>query len=178
MKPLKEYDISFTGLKPGSYQFDYNVDKKFFEAFNFDEFLDSNVKVNLDFVKKSNLFELHFLAKGEVNVLCDISMEPYDQPIEGELNIIVKFGSEYNDDNEELIIIPYNESHINVSQYIYEMIVLAMPNKRIHPGVEDGSLKSDILEKLKELEPGSKKKENETDPRWAELKKLITNKNT
>ncbi len=177
MKPLKEYSISFTGLKPGSYQFDYNVDKKFFEAFNFDEFLDSNVKVNLNFVKKSNLFELHFKAKGNVNVLCDVSMEPYDQPVEGQMNVIVKFGDEYNDDNEELIIIPYHESQINVSQFIYEMIVLAMPNKRIHPGVEDGSLKSDIVEKLKELEPGNKK-ENETDPRWAELKKLITNKNT
>jgi uncharacterized metal-binding protein YceD (DUF177 family) len=177
MKPLKEYDISFTGLKSGSYQFNYNVDKKFFEAFNFDEFLDSNVKVNLDFVKKSNLFELHFLAKGDVKVLCDISMEPYDQPVDCELNLIVKFGEEYNDDNEELIIIPYNEHYINVSQFIYEMIVLAMPGKRIHPRVLDGTLKSDIVEKLEELNPENKKKEHKIDPRWEELKKLITNKN-
>jgi uncharacterized metal-binding protein YceD (DUF177 family) len=54
--------------------------------------------------------------------------------------------------------------------------VLALPKKRVHPGVLDGTLKSEIVDKLKELQP--KKQKEEIDPRWAELKKLITNKKT
>jgi uncharacterized metal-binding protein YceD (DUF177 family) len=30
---------------------------------------------------------------------------------------------------------------IDVAQYIYEMIALSVPLRRVHPGVQDGSLK-------------------------------------
>jgi uncharacterized metal-binding protein YceD (DUF177 family) len=55
---------------------------------------------------------------------------------------------------------------------------LSVPTKRVHPGVKDGSLKSDILKKLEELSPKAEKekKEEEIDPRWNILKKLITDK--
>jgi uncharacterized metal-binding protein YceD (DUF177 family) len=92
---------------------------------------------------------------------------------------VVKFGESYNDDNEEILIIPHGEYQINVAQYIYELIVLAVPIKKVHPGIEDGSLDSDILKKLKELSPKEKtedKNTEETDPRWDTLKKLLTDK--
>ena len=178
MRPLKEYDISFTGLKPGKHQYKYFINKEFFEAFNYDEFLSADVEIILDFIKKATLLELHFNAKGNVKVVCDISNEPYNQTIQGDLDTVVKFGDEFNDDNEELIIIPFDDHQINVSQFIYEMIVLSVPSKRIHPGIEDGTLQSDILEKLKDLEPGKNKESDMIDPRWADLKKLITNKKT
>ena len=56
---------------------------------------------------------------------------------------------------------------------------LAVPIKRIHPGVEDGTLDSEILKKLEELSPKlkeEKEKEEEIDPRWNTLKKLLTDK--
>ena len=67
--------------------------------------------------------------------------------------MVVKFGDEYNDENIDILIIPHGEYEINIQQYIYELIVLAVPTKRIHPGVEDGTLDSEILEKLEELSP-------------------------
>ena len=91
----------------------------------------------------------------------------------------VKFGEEYNDENEEILIIPHAEYELNVSQYIYELIVLAVPQKRVHPGVLDGTLDSEILDKLEELSPKhSEDKDNneEIDPRWNTLKKLLTDK--
>ena len=89
----------------------------------------------------------------------------------------MKFGEEFNDDNDEILIIPQGEHQINVAQFIYEMIVLATPKKRIHPGIEDGTLKSDILAKLEELKPKENNNLNEIDPRWEDLKKLLTDKN-
>ena len=91
-------------------------------------------------------------------------------------SLIVKFGSEYNVDNEEILIVPHGEFKINVAHYIYEFIVLSVPQKRLHPGIEDGSLNSDILETLEDLSPKSldnKNSDKDTDPRWDSLKKLL-----
>lgn len=173
--PLKVYDISFTGLKAGKHHFFYKIDKKFFDAFGYDDLFGSDVDVTVDLNKKTNMLELEFNASGRVEVACDVSNEPYQQAIENSFDIIVKFGPEYNDDNEELLILPYEEHKLNIAQYIYELIVLAIPKKRVHPGVLDGTLKSEIVDKLKELHPQNHK-EQDIDPRWSELKKLVTNK--
>ena len=52
MKDLKEFDISFIGLKEGIHQFDYKIEKEFFDFFNYEEFYNSNVHVSLSFLKK------------------------------------------------------------------------------------------------------------------------------
>jgi uncharacterized metal-binding protein YceD (DUF177 family) len=123
--------------------------------------------------------ELYFAANGYVNINCDLTNEPYNQGINDTFELVVKFGSEYNDDNEDILIIPHGEYELNIAQYIYELIVLAVPIKRVHPGIEDGTLKTDILSKLKELSPGEDSKtktSEEIDPRWNNLKKLLTDK--
>ena len=179
MKPLKTYTIPFVGLKVGEHHFDYEIKQAFFEHFEYDDFNDSNIVVDVILNKKTTLLELNFKISGTVNVNCDLTNEPYDQVIENEFDLVVNFGDEYNDENIDILIIPHGEYEINIEQYIYELIVLAVPNKRIHPGVKDGTLDSEILEKLEELSPKTAEdKENmeEIDPRWNTLKKLLTDK--
>jgi uncharacterized metal-binding protein YceD (DUF177 family) len=178
MKDLKKFNIPFAGLKEGGHSFEFEVENTFFEAFNYDEFNSTAITVNLNFVKKSTFFELTFLAKGFINVNCDISLEPYNQKIDATLPLLVKFGIEFNDDNEEILILPNNSYQINVAQYIYEMIILAVPTKRIHPHVIDGTIESEALKKLKELEITEVKTVENTDPRWDKLKNLTTEKKT
>ena len=176
----KEFLIPFAGLKQGKHQFEFEINKKFFDDFGFDEYNDINVKVNLVLEKKSTMLELTFKHKGTVNVPCDVSNEDFDLPVKGKLALLVKFGDEYNDDNDEILILPHGEHQIDVSQYIYEMIVLSVPSKRVHPGIKDGTVAVEILDKLNELTPKEKQKEEDkkedTDPRWDELKKLLTDK--
>ncbi|MGJ8591529.1 MAG: YceD family protein [Aquaticitalea sp.] len=179
MKPFKDYTIQFVGLKVGKHHFDYQIDNKFFEYFEYEEYNDVNIDVDLLFEKKTTFLELNFKAKGVVNVNCDTTNEPYDQKIKGEFDLVVKFGEEYNDENEDILIIPHGEYEINVAQYIYELIILSMPTKRVHPGIADGTLQSDILKKLEELSPKGleeKEKTEDIDPRWNTLKKLLTDK--
>jgi uncharacterized metal-binding protein YceD (DUF177 family) len=178
MKDLKQFNIQFVGLKEGNHIFNYTIDNKFFEAFNFDEYNNSAIKVSITFVKKSTLFELVFTAEGSVEVPCDLTSELFDQEINSELPLVVKFGPEYNDENEEILILPHEAYEFNVAQFIYEMIVLAVPNKRIHPKVLDGTMESEALKKLKELEIKKVKTVETTDPRWDKLKNLITEKKT
>lgn len=177
MMKLKEFNIPFSGLKLGKHEFVYEIDNAFFESFDYQEFSGASIHTKAILEKMSNMMELRIEAEGTVNVDCDLTGEPFDQPIESELHLVIKFGEEYNDEDDEILIIPHGEYQINIAQYIYEMLVLAVPQKRVHPGVEDGTLKSDILDKLEELQPKENKKPAEkTDPRWDDLKKLLTDK--
>ena len=178
---FREYEISFSGLKDGVHQFDFEVGKPFFEAFGYEEFNDAKQHVAVQLTKKPTLMELALKAQGTVNVNCDVTDITFDLPTESELNLVVKFGEEFNDENEELLVLPYGEHSMNVAQYIYEMIVLSLPAKRVHPGVADGTLHSEALDRLQELSPKEKETLSDTqeiDPRWNELKKLFDNNNT
>ena len=182
MSKTKEYLIPFVGLKTGKHHFEYQISNKFFENFDYLEYNSSDVKVNVVLEKKSTMLELAFNHKGTVNVPCDMTNEEFDLPIRGTMKLIVRFGEEFNNDNEELLILPHGEFQIDVSQYIYEMIVLSVPLRRIHPGVKDGSLKTEALTKLQELtikeekEENNKQEEENIDPRWDKLKQLLTDK--
>ena len=178
MKDLKQFNIQFVGLSEGKHLFEYQIDNTFFEAFNYNEFFNSSIKVDIDFVKKSTLFELTFTINGMVTIPCDTTNEPFDQPVESVLFLVVKFGSEFNDDNDELLILPHEAYQLNIAQYIYETIILAIPTKRIHPKVIDGTMQSETLEKLKALEIKTENTVEKTDPRWDKLKNLITEKKT
>ncbi|WP_294820617.1 DUF177 domain-containing protein [uncultured Flavobacterium sp.] len=177
MKANKDFLIPFVGLKQGKHQFEFEIDKKFFDGFGFDEYNDVNIKVSLVLEKMSTMLELNFKHKGTVNVPCDLSNEDFDLPVKGKLRLIVKFGDEFNNDNDEILVVPHGEYQVDVSQYIYEMIVLSVPSKRVHPGIKDGTLDTAILDKLNELAPKEKVRKEEpkenTDPRWDELKKLL-----
>ena len=84
--------------------------------------------------------------------------------------LVVKFGQKFNDEDDEILVLAHGEHKLFVDQYIFELIVLSLPSKRIHPGVEDGSLKSEMLEILENLKP--KENRNLADPRWEQLKNL------
>ena len=56
------------------------------------------------------------------------------------------------------------------------MIVLAVPPKKIHPKVIDGSMESDALNRLETLRV--QKTTEDVDPRWDKLKSLIIDKKT
>jgi len=179
MRNLAAYTIPFVGLKLGKHQFEYDIDNEFFEHFEYDDLNSSNVKIDLLLEKKTTMMELTFKASGSVNVNCDLTNEPYDQPIDGSLFLVIKFGEEFNDENEDLLILPHGEFEVNVQQYIYELIVLSIPLKRVHPGVEDGTLDSEVLDKLEELSINNnenKNDEDEIDPRWDKLKNLLNDK--
>tara|TARA_B100000927_G_scaffold290892_1_gene291015 strand:+ start:1243 stop:1743 length:501 start_codon:yes stop_codon:yes gene_type:complete len=166
MRKLSDFEINFSGLKNGQHKYNYIIDKTFFEFFNYNEFIDSSYKSILILDKKTSLIDFKFFSHGYVTLNCDVTNEPFNLNTSSNLEFIVKFGNEYNDDNDEIIFLPHGSSRINVSQYIYEMIVLSIPLKRVNPEIKID--KNINLENLK-----SNKSIVNNDPRWNELKKLL-----
>ena len=114
MKPLKAYTIQFVGLKVGKHHFEYKIDEAFFEYFEYEDYNNVNVKVDLVLEKKTTLLELHFKISGYVNINCDITNEPYNQNINNNFDLVVKFGEEYNDENIDILIVPHGTYEINI----------------------------------------------------------------
>ena len=66
---------------------------------------------------------------------------------------------------------PNGTYEINISQQLYEMIVLSLPLKVVHPGINDGTLNTKVLEKLKDFDINNTSPRS-SDPRWDKLKEL------
>ena len=159
-------------MKEGIHLFNYEIGNKFFKNFDYYDFLDAKLFAKLELEKQSTLLNLKFSFNGEIEVQCDVSMESFDLKLETEHAVVVKFKDDIISTDDKVIFMPVGSHSIDVSHLIYESIILAVPQKKVHPGIENGSLKSEIVEKLEELRP--KKNFNEkTDPRWDKLKDLL-----
>ena len=170
---LKEFTLPFVGLKHGKHNFSFAIDNKLFEHFGFDDFHKTKLEGKLVLDKKPSFLELHFNVKGEVILSCDVSTELFSHIVKSKYDMIVKFGTTRETDPDEILIIPEGSYQINVAQYFYEMVVLSIPLKRVHPGIKNGTLKNDILSKLEQLDPQNKKTTINKDPRWEKLESLL-----
>ena len=172
MKSLSPYLIKFSGLKEGIHLFNYELGNKFFKNFDYYDFLDAKLFAKLELEKQSTLLNLKFSFNGEIEVQCDVSMESFNLDLETEHAVVVKFKDDIISTDDKVIFMPAGSHSIDVSHLIYESVILAVPQKKVHPGVENGSLKSEIVEKLEALKPKKNFKEK-TDPRWDKLKDLL-----
>jgi len=159
-------------LKEGIHLFNYELGNKFFKNFDYYDFLDAKLFAKLELEKQSTLLNLKFSFNGEIEVQCDVSMESFNLDLETEHAVVVKFKDDIISTDDKVIFMPAASHSIDVSHLIYESIILAVPQKKVHPGIENGSLKSEIVEKLEALKPKKNFKEK-TDPRWDKLKDLL-----
>ena len=170
---LAPFVLAFSGLKEGVHTFDREITATFFDAFEYNEFIDAQFVVHIELTKKASLLELQFSIVGSVTVACDLSNEPFALPLEPTYELVVKFGETYNDENEHLLVLPHGSHQVDVAQTLFETIVLAVPQKRVHPSVADGSMHKDVLNRLNALHPAESNNDTKTtDPRWDALKKL------
>ncbi len=171
MSKVKGFSVKFIGLKEGTHNFQFPLSKSFFEKFEYSEFNSVDINVDLVLVKKSTIIELSLKGTGSVNINCTLTNEPFDYQINSKLNLLVKFGDSYDDENDELLVLPHGSHSIDLDQYFYEMIVLSMPIRNVHPDVENGTIDSEILNRLKEFDINKEKNSN-FDARWDKLKEL------
>ncbi len=177
MNRRREFEIAFVGLKPGVHEFNYSVNDKFFEVFQQPDFrhCKANVKLSLD--RKSSFMLLKFEIGGALEVTCDRCNNNLPWELWDEFSITVKMveNPEVMNDQEEdpdMYYIGQGESHINVANWIYEFIVLAIPMQKTCAFEEmDGPhCNATALDLLKKLEPEENKhKEN---PIWKGLEKF------
>lgn len=164
-----EMIIPFSGLKPGQYHFDFDVDGSFFENFDYSEIIQASVKVACLLERQPRMLIFNFSIEGTVTLPCDRCLEECIVPVSGRERFIVKFGPERHEESEEVLVIPEQEHEVDLRQVIFEYIHLALPLKRIHGEDEaGGSLCNPEMIRFI-TDSGEPPK---TDPRWDALKGL------
>jgi uncharacterized metal-binding protein YceD (DUF177 family) len=173
---LKQFTIQFASLEPGSYDFKFSIDNAFFEKFSESEITQGKLNVLIELQRQARMLILNFKITGIVRLTCDRCLDDFNQNIETEKRLIVKFGTETKEETDEIMTIPESEYSINVAQFIYEFIHLDLPTKRVHPDDEKGvsHCNKEIINKLEEYKNTDNIIE-EVDPRWESLKKIKFN---
>jgi uncharacterized protein len=179
MKAKRDFDIDIYKLNAQKHNFEYDIDSSFFEDFENSIVEKGKLKVKLSLEKSETFIQSYFHIDGIVELICDRSLEHYDFHIDQNNKLIFKYAEEFNEITDEIVTIPKDSQKLNMAQYIYEFIGLAIPMKKLHPkfATQDDQEDADtILIYTTGTEIPENEKE-ETDPRWDILNKLKNNNN-
>jgi len=184
MSKFSSYKLFLKDLTQSSQVFDFELDDEFFKKINSPEVERGNVKATVAARQKSQNFELKISLNGYVTIPCDRCLDDMRQPINYEETLTVQFGEEFSEDGDVLIV-PQSDGFINLAWFFYEMILVNIPIKHIHP---PGECNKTMQQKLKKFSVGSADEndenddleeddfdiddENEIDPRWEKLKEI------
>ena len=182
MGKYSDYKLVLRDLPVGKTTYKYGIDDSFFKLIN-DEESDvkrGNLAVEVLVMRGNTAFELSFSIQGTVYIPCDRCLDDVLMDVDMKQRLIVKFGKEYSEESDEIIIIPESEGEINIAWFIYEFIVLSLPAKRVHPA---GQCNKEVTQKLKKHRAILAEEEDdlddldeagdgeqESDPRWDALK--------
>ena len=170
---IAAYSINIVGLSNKEHQFHYEFGDEFFRKYGSDIVSEGKFLVDLFLTKHETFIETEFKISGVARLTCDRSLEPFDFPIENKSKIVFKYGDEYQEITDEIVIIPRDTATLELGQYIYEFIALGIPLKKLHPKFMDEAEDDSEGKIVYTSETTEEKKDDEeTDPRWNILKKL------
>ncbi len=176
-------------MPEGERNYDFHLDRLFFSDMECSDMRDANLDVVLKVVHRNGAYELDFALTGDVTVPCDRCLDDLMIPVEAGYRIVVKYGDEFRQDSDELLVIPESDDSVNVAYMIYDTAMLALPIKRVHPMGKCNRAMSALLKKHRaiSLDDSDAEIENElldgiddaqvgdsapSDPRWDALKGL------
>ncbi|NNF04092.1 MAG: DUF177 domain-containing protein [Rhodothermales bacterium] len=128
-----------------------------------DRFADISVDAHMDFDGKELLVHLDVSASATLE--CDRTLREFDHPVRGSFSVLYAPAEkidENDDDREDMIALDPTADEIDITKFVRDTILLAIPQRKIAPGAEEEDIRTEYGE------PG----DDEVDPRWEALKKL------
>ena len=185
---LRYYDIAIQGLENKRYSYDFVSDDSFFADMEQELIRNGSVETHLTLEKSETMIRLDFVITGIVEQVCDRSLDEYDEVVDTERTMLLKFADHSEELTDEIELIERNTSIVNVARYIFEFIALDLPMKRLHPRFRDEEDDDESVtgRLIYQSDAGSESADDEneeinttkpdtSDPRWAMLRKLNDN---
>ena len=171
MCSIDTFKIDLKGLKESVTTLEYSLDNGFFEAIGACDVQRGELHTEVTITKVADFFRLCFHTTGMVHIPCDLCLDDMDQPIDTTDEIVVKFGAEYRED-DEVIIVAEDEGILDTAWLIYEFIALNIPIKHVHaPGKCNPAMRK-MLAEHDAARSSETDGEKPVDPRWSALLKL------
>jgi len=180
MANRRAFEIAFVGLKPGVHEFEYELTDEFFVEKGAEDLTNVHANIKLLLEKNSGFILLKFEIGGNTDVSCDRCGNPLKMELWDEFKMLVKLvdnAEEMNNQEEDpdVFYIERTESHLDVSNWLYEFVLLSIPMQRMCTKEEMGGPKcnNEVLDKLKEME--MRALENNANNLWKGLDKFKQN---
>lgn len=173
MRDLKPFKIDLKALTDQVATYEFKLDDAYFEAIEAPDIQKGNLSVALSVRRMAGSFEFTFHIRGFVIVTCDLCLDEMQQPIDTENKLMAKFGEEYSDD-DDLIVVPEREGVLDISWFIYEFIDLSVPIKHVHAPGKCNAVMTKKLQELSATRSSLEDGEEPVNPHWAGLEKLKT----
>ena len=168
------YSIPISGMKEGCRSFDFEIGNDLFAHFEEAEVREGSLKAIVQAEKGPAHIDLTILIDGAVNISCDRCLGIFPFPVHCINSLLVKFGKTHDESDPDIILLSEEENELDLMQYFYEYIILALPIQRIHPADESGNSTCDP-EMISRLNRHLKNNNTRTDQRWDELRKITNN---
>ena len=178
------YKVDLKGTQPDEQEREFLLDNQFFASIDGEGIPKGKIKVFLMITKTGGMFSFDFALNGVAIVPCDRCLDDLEFPVETTNRLIVKFGKDYSEESDEIVVIPETEGVINLAWFLYEFAALAIPIKHVHgPGKCNKQMTSKLKkhtagdeDDFEEDDSDSGEMEAESmDPRWSVLKNLNIN---
>lgn len=176
MDSATSYDIPLETLAAGVHQFRYKLGDDFFEAFETDLLRRGSFAVDVEVERVRSQFNLVIRYAGAANVDCDRCLEPFDLPLRGEDEMVIKYDSANPREEEDVVYVPYGTEHYNVARLLFESISVALPMSVTHDaaGLACDPEMLKYLDNAEEAPAGPSDEDGEipADSPWAALRGL------
>ena len=172
---LDKFNVDIYKLSNSTHNYQFEIGNSFFEAFE-NSIVDKGTGlVNVDLEKTDTFIRLHFYIDAIVELECDRSLDTFEYPIDTDNTLLLKFGDSEEELDDEVMVIPRDKQRINLAQFIYEFIGVAIPMKKLHPRYADESEADELIYTSDDSQPSNEQRDNDDDdidPRWEQLKNL------
>lgn len=138
MKYKNPYTVHFKGLKEGIHEFEYNIERPFFEEYKNLDIPDGKINVLVKLNKKDSFMELDINLSGEIQVQCDRCLAYFNLFITNTSQLVIKFSDAEKNADDEVIYLNPEENQLDLKHYLYECIGLAIPLRKVHPDHSNG----------------------------------------
>lgn len=145
MSKFGHYNIVLKDINDEVRNYEFELNDEYFAKIDSPEVKKGLLKAKVAVRKKIAVYELNFVVDGIIQIPCDRCLDDMDQPIHHEDVLQVKFGSNWSEENE-IVVVPEAEGAINVAWFLYEFIVLNIPIKHVHAS---GECNKTMVSKLK-----------------------------
>ena len=149
MAKKTSFIIPLSGLLEGEHHYSFRMEDDFLKSFDQSPVESGAFDVNVLLLKKISHLELTFTIIGVEHTNCDRCLAKIDLPVELEEYLIVKYGDDKVDE-ENVVYLPYNETSLDLSKYVYEFVCLHVPMVKLYECEEDenANCNFEILDKL------------------------------
>lgn len=158
----------------GRNEYTFNLNRSFLASIEGASLSDSAVTAELVLTKTPNLYELNFHLTGTVICECDVCLEEFSLPINHHFELIMKVSVTENYDDDEIIYITDKLLEFDLSQYLYESLILSIPARKVCDLSGTKTCNQEAITKLEQLNH-LEQPEGETNPTWDKLKDILKN---